>query len=76
MAPRIAYVQSKNRVAACLTGPSSIGISHEFSNRTPLRHSVCRVSQQEQHRTRTFQEEYRELLHKHRLDFDERYVWD
>ena len=33
-------------------------------------------TQQEHHRTRTFQEEYRELLHKHGLDFDERYVWD
>lgn len=33
-------------------------------------------AQQEHHRTRTFQEEYRELLHKHGLDFDERYVWD
>jgi REP element-mobilizing transposase RayT len=32
--------------------------------------------QQEQHRTRTFQEEYRELLRKHGIDFDERYVWD
>jgi REP-associated tyrosine transposase len=32
--------------------------------------------QQEHHRTRTFQEEYRELLHKHGVDFDERYVWD
>jgi REP element-mobilizing transposase RayT len=32
--------------------------------------------QPEHHRTRTFQEEYRELLHKHGLDFDERYVWD
>jgi putative transposase len=32
--------------------------------------------QQEHHRTRTFQEEYRELLHKHGIDFDERYVWD
>jgi REP element-mobilizing transposase RayT len=32
--------------------------------------------QQEHHRTRTFQEEYRELLRKHGLDFDERYVWD
>jgi len=32
--------------------------------------------QQEHHRTRTFQEEYRELLRKHRVDFDERYVWD
>jgi len=33
-------------------------------------------TQQEHHRTRTFQEEYRELLRKHGLDFDERYVWD
>ena len=28
------------------------------------------------HRSRTFQEEYRDLLHRHGLDFDERYVWD
>jgi len=33
-------------------------------------------TQQEHHRTRTFQEEYRELLRKHGVDFDERYVWD
>jgi REP element-mobilizing transposase RayT len=32
--------------------------------------------QQEHHRTRTFEEEYCELLRKHGLDFDERYVWD
>jgi putative transposase len=32
--------------------------------------------QLEHHRTRTFQEEYRELLRKHGVDFDERYVWD
>ena len=33
-------------------------------------------TQQEHHRTSTFQEEYRELLRRHGLDFDERYVWD
>jgi len=33
-------------------------------------------AQQEHHRTRTFQEEYRELLRKHAVDFDERYAWD
>ena len=33
-------------------------------------------TQEEHHRTRTFQEEYRELLKKHGLTFDERYVWD
>jgi len=32
--------------------------------------------QQQHHRERTFQEEYRELLRKHGVDFDERYVWD
>jgi putative transposase len=32
--------------------------------------------QQEHHRTRTFQEEYSELLRKHSVQFDERYVWD
>ena len=32
--------------------------------------------QQEHHRTCTFQEEYRQLLRKHGLDFDVRYVWD
>lgn len=33
-------------------------------------------AQKEHHRTRTFQEEYRELLVRHGVDFDERYVWD
>jgi REP-associated tyrosine transposase len=32
--------------------------------------------QQEHHRTRTFQEEYRDFLLKHGIGFDERYVWD
>ena len=33
-------------------------------------------TQQEHHRTRTFQAEYRELLRRHGVEFDERYVWD
>jgi len=33
-------------------------------------------AQQGHHRTRTFQEEYCELLRWHGVDFDERYVWD
>ena len=36
----------------------------------------CVETQPEHHRTRTFQEEYRELLRRHGVDFDERYVWD
>jgi REP element-mobilizing transposase RayT len=33
-------------------------------------------NQEEHHRTRSFQEEYREVLRKHGVKFDERYVWD
>jgi putative transposase len=33
-------------------------------------------NQEEHHRTHSFQEEYRELLRKHGVEFDERYVWD
>lgn len=32
--------------------------------------------QEEHHRTRTFQEEYRAFLTKYGITFDERYVWD
>ena len=32
--------------------------------------------QEEHHRTMTFQEEFRKILSRHRLEFDERYVWD
>jgi hypothetical protein len=32
--------------------------------------------QKEHHCTRTFQEEYRQLLNRHGIKFDERYVWD
>jgi REP element-mobilizing transposase RayT len=33
-------------------------------------------TQEEHHRKTTFQEEYRAFLRKHRVDWDERYVWD
>jgi putative transposase len=35
------------------------------------------IEQQEvHHRTKTFQEEYRAMLEKYRIESDERYVWD
>lgn len=33
-------------------------------------------TQAEHHRTRTFQEEFLELLRRHAIEFDVRYVWD
>jgi putative transposase len=39
--------------------------------------SIPYIDRQEQHhRTQTFQEEYRDLVQKYRVEFDERYVWD
>jgi putative transposase len=38
---------------------------------------VCYIDHQEaHHHTRTFQEEYRILLQKYHVEYDERYVWD
>jgi len=35
------------------------------------------MGKQEEHRRSTsFQQEYRELLKRHEIEFDERYVWD
>jgi len=34
------------------------------------------ASQEEHHRKTTFQDEFRTLLRKHDIEFDERYVWD
>ena len=39
-----------------------------------LRHYID--TQEEHHRTRTFQDEYRAFLTKYGMDYDERYVWD
>jgi len=33
-------------------------------------------SQEEHHRKRSFQDEVRELLRRHRMEWDERYIWD
>ncbi len=33
-------------------------------------------NQETHHRKRTFQDEFRDLLRKHTIEFDERYVWD
>jgi REP element-mobilizing transposase RayT len=34
------------------------------------------ATQRDHHRRLTFQEEYRQLLEKYRVEYDERYVWD
>jgi putative transposase len=34
------------------------------------------INQEAHHRTQTYQDELRTFLRKHRVEFDERYVWD
>jgi putative transposase len=51
-------------------GAFSIG----YSQLESLIHYI--ETQKEHHRTKTFQEEYRELLNKYHIVFDERYIWD
>ena len=51
-------------------GAFSIG----FSQLEALIHYI--ETQADHHRTMSFQEEYRELLRKYRIEFDDRYVWD
>jgi putative transposase len=34
------------------------------------------ANQKEHHRIKTFQEEFREFLHRYEIDYDERFVWD
>jgi putative transposase len=33
-------------------------------------------AQEEHHRRKSFQEEYRAFLDKYKIDYDERYLWD
>jgi putative transposase len=44
------------------------------SNTEKVREYIA--NQQEHHKKRTFQEEFRTFLQHHRIIFDERYVWD
>lgn len=34
------------------------------------------ATQEEHHRTKAFQDEFREFLRRYDIEFDERYVWD
>ena len=51
-------------------GAFSVGMSQKET----LLHYID--TQEEHHRTRTFQNEYRDFLQKYGIDYDERYVWD
>jgi hypothetical protein len=47
---------------------------HRESNVNDLKAYIA--GQKEHHETSTFQDEYRKILRKYKIEFDERYVWD
>jgi REP element-mobilizing transposase RayT len=51
-------------------GVFSVGFSQLESVRTYI------LDQEEHHRNRSFQDEFRSLLRRYQIAFDERYVWD
>ena len=65
LAPDLATFAWQRGYGAFSVGPSK---------RDALRHYID--TQEEHHRTRSFQEEYRSLLVSYGIAFDERYVWD
>ena len=44
------------------------------SNVEPVREYIAK--QREHHQKKSFQDEYRQILERHRIVFDERYLWD
>lgn len=53
-------------------GYGAFSVSH--SNRDQVKHYIGH--QEEHHQTRTYQDEFRLLLERHGIEYDERYVWD
>jgi putative transposase len=63
--PALANFAWQNGYGAFSVGPSDLEALRAYID-----------SQEEHHKTRTFQEEYRAFLKRYGVDFDERYVWD
>lgn len=63
---------SQFRTFAWQSGYGVFAVSE--SNVNAVREYIA--NQREHHRKKTFQEEYRAFLERHRIPFDERYVWD
>jgi len=63
--PALAAFAGQRGYGAFSVGPSDINA---------LLHYID--TQEEHHRTRTFQDEYRDFLKKYGIEYDERYVWD
>ncbi len=70
-----ARTKEEGGVAAQFAWQNGYGaFSVSQSNKEQVQRYIA--NQEEHHRRRTFQDELRELLRRHEIAFDERYVWD
>jgi len=63
--PTLAHFAWQNGYGAFSVGPSDLEALRKYID-----------SQEEHHRTHTFQEEYRAFLKRYGVEYDERYIWD
>ena len=69
------WLKNKNPDLHDFAWQSGYGIfSIGFSQIDTVRKYI--IGQEEHHRTVLFQDEYRQLLKRYEIEFDERYVWD
>ena len=63
--PNLAHFAWQSGYAAFAVSESNVGAVRDYIR-----------AQAELHRTRSFQDEFRAFLERHRLAYDEKYVWD
>jgi len=69
------WIKTKDVRCAGFAWQNGYGIfSMGQSQLTALRDYIA--NQAEHHRQRTFEDEFRELLARYRVEYDERFVWD
>lgn len=69
------WIKTKDATLRDFSWQSGYGIfSIGFSQIEPLKKYIAR--QEEHHRKISFQDEFRQLLKRYQIEFDERYVWD
>jgi putative transposase len=66
---------AKEHIHPAFYWQNGYGIFAVSAENLPAVHEYV-ATQEEHHRTRTFQDEYRELLMRNGKEWDERYVWD
>ena len=66
----------EDQVHILLSLPSTLSLPRHFNSLRVALPNGYIGNQQEHHRKISFQEEHLALLKKHRIEYDERYLWD